>query len=62
MNHFPSLPTLRPAHDAHTLAAEQGVSPYASDAARPDFWPNEETTDEFLEFLHDVHRAEPGPE
>jgi hypothetical protein len=36
------------------LAEEQGVKPFDFDHAESDFWPEEESTDEFLAWLRSV--------
>jgi len=56
-----ALPRLSPSTDIRALAAEQGIQPFDPHAAPPDFWPEDETCDEFLAFLHDVrHDVEPS--
>lgn len=36
------------------LAEEQGVGPFDFDRARADFWPEDESADDFLAWLHSV--------
>jgi hypothetical protein len=41
------------------LAAQQGVAPIDSiDELRGDFWPEDESTDDFIDWLHDVRRED----
>ncbi len=48
------LPQLEPDTDMRAVVAEQGVLPFDPGAPIPDFWPEDESPDEFLAFLRDV--------
>jgi hypothetical protein len=51
---FERVPTIE------ELAAEQGVTPVTDLAAlRGDFWPEEESLDEFLDWVYNEHRRLP---
>ena len=50
------------AHDLWALAAQQGVQPVADPSSLlGDFWPEEETTKEFIEALREWRRELDGP-
>jgi hypothetical protein len=57
MSH-PNVNTDREAAEARAellrLAEEQGVSPFDFDRGREDFWPEEESADDFLTWLRSV--------
>jgi hypothetical protein len=50
------IPQLDADNDIHALAAEQGVLPFEPKTPMPDFWPEDESADEFLTFLREVRR------
>jgi hypothetical protein len=43
------------------LAEEQGVSPFDFDRARADFWPQDESADDFLAWLHSIRNEGSQP-
>ena len=53
------VPRLSPSTDIRTLVATQGIRPFDPTAEKPDFWPPEESSDEFLAFLHQARNDEP---
>lgn len=57
-----ALPRLSPSTDIHTLIARQGIRPFGASTAQPDFWPQDESIDDFLVFLADTRsNATPRP-
>lgn len=45
--------------ELHRLASEQGVKPFEFDRVRRDFWPEEESADDFTSWLR-ANREEGG--
>jgi hypothetical protein len=46
---------------ARRLTAQQGVKPISNvEELRADFWPPDESADEFLSWLHSVRQDEPS--
>ncbi len=50
------VPQLDQDTDICALVAEQGVLPFDPSRPIPDFWPEDESADEFLAFLREVRR------
>jgi hypothetical protein len=55
-----SIPRMKASTDIRALAAEQGVRPFDASARKPDFWPADESADQFLAFLHETRNDEAG--
>jgi hypothetical protein len=53
-----SIPRLEPHTDINALVDKQGIRPFEPTADRPDFWPHDESADEFLAFLRESRHDE----
>src|ERR1700760_3154887 len=51
---FPALRARRSRAELRQLAEEQGVKPFDFDHARANFWPEEESADDFLVWLRSM--------
>jgi hypothetical protein len=50
------MPVFPVSTDITALAAKQGVRPFDPTSAPPDFWPADDSVDDFIAFLRDVRR------
>jgi hypothetical protein len=46
--------------DIAALAAEHGVRPFDSAEPVPEFWPQDESADDFLEFVREIRQDDPA--
>jgi hypothetical protein len=53
-----AIPRLDLLTDINGLIANQGIRPFEPTADRPDFWPQDESADEFLAFLRESRHDE----